>query len=128
MCKRIAFLNDCSHKMNKFLFQILIWLVIQMISLSLESIYPIYTFSCEAAVTKLNVYLSWAKNSIYFSCLSALTNPHVFLSWVKFSSSLVHIRICHNQSKLVSANQRRSLTNQNTVKYISTLINLFLHI
>ena len=45
---------------------------------------------------------------IYLNCLSALTKPHVGLSWAKFSSSLVHIKICQNKSKVVSANQRRS--------------------
>ena len=107
MCKRIAFfLNYCSHKMNKFL--------IQNINLAcdiyIESIYPISTFSCQAVLAnKLYVYLSWTKFSlIYFSCLSALTNPHVDLSCAKFSSSLVDIKIGHNQSKLVSSNQSRS--------------------
>ena len=37
---------------------------------------------------------------IYFSCLAALTNSDVYLSLAKFSSSLVDIEICHNQCKL----------------------------
>ena len=56
----------------------------------------------------LDVNLSRAKfSSIYFSCMSALTNPNIVLSWA-FSSSLVDIKICQNQSKLVSANQRNN--------------------
>ena len=43
-----------------------------------------------------------------FSCLSALTNPDVDLSYAKLSSSLVNIKACHIQLKLVLASQRRS--------------------
>ena len=32
-----------------------------------------------------------------FSCTSALKNPDVDMSWAIFSSSLVDIKICHNQ-------------------------------
>ena len=75
-----------------------------MISLS-SNIY----FSCKAAVRKLGVYLTWARFSyIYISCLSALTNPDVYLSWAKLSSSLIDIKICHNQWNLDSASQKRS--------------------
>ena len=82
--------------MNKFL--------IQNIHLTSDIhdffIYPLSIFSCQLAVKKLDVYLSWAKfSSIYFS--------DVDLSWAKFRSSLVDIKIRHKQSKLVSANQGR---------------------
>ena len=72
---------------------------------------PVHTaiFSCQAAVKKvmstcprLNLVQS------ILSCLTALTNPDVDLSWAKLNPSLVNIKICHNQRKLVLANQRRS--------------------
>ena len=50
MCKRIAFLNYCSHKMNKFLIKN-IWLVIYIIFIDLLSqFFSISIFGCQAAV------------------------------------------------------------------------------
>ena len=54
-----------------------------------------------------------------FSCLSALANPDVYLSWAKFSSSLVDIKFCHNQWKLVSVSQRRYFRSHITIPVFS---------
>ena len=67
MCKRIAFLSYCSHKMNKFLIQnINLACGIHDISISWVNL-PNICLNSQTAVTKLNVYLSWSKfSSIYF--------------------------------------------------------------
>ena len=36
-----------------------------------------------------------------------MKNPDIYLSWAKISYSLLDIKICHNQWKLVSANPSR---------------------
>ena len=56
-----------------------------------------------------------------FSCLAALTNPDVYLSWASFSSSLVDIRIYHNQWKLEEVFYRSHITITRLASVLKTI-------
>ena len=90
----------CSHKMNKFLIEN-IWLVKYTRNYAISWVsFPISISSCQAAVKKvMSTYPGLNLVPSIFSCLAALTYPDVYLSWTKFSSSLVDIKICHNRWK-----------------------------
>ena len=85
---------------------------IPLLSENSDASFPIDNFSCQAAVAKV---MSTCPGLKFLDIWQ-----HANLSWAKFSSSLVVIKICHNQWKLVSANQRRSFIGVYNKLFLTT--------
>ena len=91
--------------MNKFLIQN-IWPVQYTYLLSPFS--NIYFLAVRQHGKNMSTYPGLNSVQSTFNCLLALTNPDAYLSCAKFSSSLLDIKICHKQWKLVPSNQGMS--------------------
>ena len=100
MCERIAFLNYCSHKWNNAEFKsFYLWNILKKsVSVSISILIVRQQWKSHVDLPGLNLV-----QSILAFCQHWKSSSN--LSLATFSSSLLDIKICHNQWKLVSANQ-----------------------